>query len=99
MPCAAGAWQRYEKRTTNPLPCVFTGVHDKGCVTVFCMAKAALLCAFYHTHSESLCRAFFSTHEKKQVPRKKTNLRRAFFNVHRKKITEKREKCSGGAVP
>jgi hypothetical protein len=69
----------------KPLPCVFTGVHDKGCVTVFCTAKAALLCAFYHTHSESLCRAFFSTHEKKQVPRKKTNLRRAFFYVHRRK--------------
>jgi hypothetical protein len=62
------------------------------------MAKAALLCAFYHTHSESLCRAFFSTHEKKQVPETKQ-----IFAVHfltcTEKITEKREKCSGGAVP
>jgi hypothetical protein len=82
MPCAAGARQRYEKRTTNPLPCVFTIVHGKGRMIVFCMAKVALLCTFYRTHSESLCRAFFSTHEKSKFRKRKKNLFCGFFNVH-----------------
>jgi hypothetical protein len=81
LTCAYSTRQRHEKRTPISLSYFFTSVHSKGRTTVFCMAKAALPCAFYHTHGETICH--------KQEPKK--TLSWVFISAHDKKQNKKIE--------